>query len=137
MIVTAVAGILLAVLAVTIIVLPLIRPNRIATAIRTAEGLLARRDGIYGELRELEFDYGVGKLSADDYLEARTRLETEAARVLRALDARASTVEAEIERDVRELRDNRSICRACGGPVATGARFCPACGAALSLAARR
>jgi rubrerythrin len=135
--VTAVAGVFLAVLAVLVIVYPLIRPTRSATAIRTAEGLLARRDRIYGELRELEFDRDVGKLGAEDYEEARDRLETEAARVLRALDARASTVEAEIERDVRELRDNRSICRDCGASVAPSARFCPACGADLSVAARR
>ena len=137
MIDTAVAGSILAVLAIAFIVFPLIRPDRRDSAIRSAEGLLARRDRIYGELRELDFDRDVGKLSVEDYEEARARLETEAARVLRALDARASTVEAEIEREVRELRDNRSICRACGGPVAPGARFCPACGAARSVVAHR
>ncbi|HLZ08422.1 MAG TPA: c-type cytochrome biogenesis protein CcmI [Chloroflexota bacterium] len=137
MIVVAAAGCILAVLAVAFIIFPLIRPNRSATAIRSAEGLLARRDRVYGELRELEFDRDVGKLSSEDYEEARTRLETEAARILRALDARASTVDDEIEREVRELRENRSICRSCGEPVTLGARFCPACGADRSVASRR
>ncbi len=137
MIETIVAAVILAVIAIAFIVFPLIRPNRGAPGLRAAEGLIARRDRIYGELRELEFDRDVGKLSAEDYEEARGRLETEGARVLRALDARASTVEAEIEREVRALRDNRLSCQACGGPVAPGARYCPACGAAMSVAARR
>ena len=136
MIATVVAGVALAVIAIAFIVFPMVRPNRRSPGIRAAEGLLARRERIYGELRELEFDRDVGKLSAEDYEEARARLETEGARVLRALDARASTVEAEIEREVRALRDNRLSCPACGGTVASGARFCAACGAATSVAAR-
>ena len=137
MIVTAVAGVVLALLSIGFILLPLIRPTRTATAHRTAEGLLARRDRIYVELRELEFDRTVGKLTAEDYDEARARLETDAARVLRALDARASTVDDEIEREVRDARANRSVCASCGTAIGAGVNFCPSCGAARSIVAGR
>jgi hypothetical protein len=136
-IITAVAGVILGLLSIGFILLPLIRPTRALTAHRTAEGLLARRDRIYVELRELEFDRTVGKLTAEDYDEARTRLETDAARVLRALDARASTVDDEIEREVRELSANRSVCASCEAPIGPGVNFCPTCGAARSIVARR
>ncbi len=137
MILTAVAGVILGLVSVGFILLPLIRPTRTATALRTAEGLLARRDRIYSELRELEFDRTVGKLTAEDYDEARARLETDAARVLRALDARASTLDAEIEREVSDVRASRSVCGSCGTTVGPGVNFCPTCCAARSIAARR
>ena len=137
MILVAVAGVILGVLSVGFILLPVIRPARSAASHRTAEGLAARRDRIYSELRELEFDHAVGKLTAFDYDEARARLETEAARVLQAIDARTTIVEEEIERDVSERRANRSVCVSCGTSIGAVVNFCPTCGAERSTVARR
>jgi hypothetical protein len=99
--------------------------------------LLARRDRIYDELRELEFDYRVGKVTTIDYREAQAQLEIEAARVLQAIDGRVRAIEDEIEGDVQRLRQSRGFCPACGAPIATAARFCAGCGARLELVARR
>jgi len=129
-------GIVLAILSIGFIVLPFVRGPGNAEISLTPEGLLARRDRIYGELRELEFDRNVGKLSLADYQESRTRLETEAARVLRALDTRQSTVDDDIERDVLAWREGRNVCLTCETPIDPSLRFCPACGAAQAIGTR-
>lgn len=49
-------------------------------------GLAADRERLYAALRTLEFDRETGKVLAEDYAEARRRLEREAADVLRRMD---------------------------------------------------
>src|SRR4051812_48804546 len=112
-------AVLCTLVAVAAIALPLIRPDR-AQAPRRASispELVARRDRIYTEIRELEFDQRVGKVSGDDYPIARERLEPEAARVLRAIDLEVSLLEEEIEGEVRApraLQAEAPACPACG-----------------------
>lgn len=118
------------------VVYPFIRPSTSLAFARPAEELLARRDRIYGELRELEFDRRVGKVTEDDYEESRARLETEAARVLRAIEARTRDIDEVIEREVQRLRAQPDVCPSCRAPAPPGARFCAACGASLPEAVR-
>ena len=102
-----------------------------------ADDLLARRDRVYGEIRDAEFDLRVGKITPDDYREAREWLEVEAARILQALDERVRIVDDEIEREVRLLRRQRDVCPSCGGKIDPKARFCSGCGAQLTVASAR
>lgn len=67
-------------------------------------GLLLRRDALYSQLRDVEFDYETGKLSGEDHALAREKLMLEAADVLRALDAVGGGEcedEDAVEREVR------------------------------------
>jgi hypothetical protein len=48
--------------------------------------LMERRDAIYENLRDLRFEYRVGKFSEADYEETKQLLEMEAARVLADMD---------------------------------------------------
>jgi hypothetical protein len=48
--------------------------------------LMERRDTIYGNLRDLRFEYRAGKFSEKDYEEMKLTLETEAAHVLAEMD---------------------------------------------------
>lgn len=70
--------------------------------------LIARRDAIYANLKDAEFDREMGKLSHDDYQVVRTRYMREAAHILRQLDLltaeTGSTVDAEIEQAVAAVR---------------------------------
>jgi len=60
--------------------------------------LLAERDRILTSLEELDFDYAVGKIPAEDYPELRRALVQNGADILRALDKYESEVpEQEIE----------------------------------------
>jgi rRNA maturation endonuclease Nob1 len=119
-----------------LIALPLVRPPTGETSpIGTVSAeLLARRDRIYGELRELEFDLRVGKVTDPDYSEARDRLESEAARVLRAIDVEVLALDAAIEREIGQVRSVGTECVACGASVTPGARYCPSCGATIKVA---
>jgi hypothetical protein len=136
-----VGGCLLAVAAAGFILYPIVRPPRdaIASLPGPSEELIARRDRVYAELRDLEFDYRVGKMTTEDYQDTRNRLELEAARVLQAIDTQVTAIDEEIERQVQQLRAQPvpSACPSCGAPVSADARFCAACGAALTVAANR
>lgn len=103
----------------------------------STDDLLARRDRVYGEIKDLEFDQRVGKVTDDDYRDARERLEVEAARILQALDERLRVFDEQIEREVKQLRAKRSGCPSCGAAITPNARFCAACGAQLKVATKR
>lgn len=76
----------------------------------------ARKESAISALRELEFEYQTGKLSEEDYAILRSRYAREA---LAARDELGETV------------DSRG-CGACGATVEEGAKFCSACGGALT-----
>ena len=48
--------------------------------------LMERRDTIYDNLRDLQFEYRAGKFSGKDYQDVKIALETEAAGVLAEMD---------------------------------------------------
>ena len=72
--------------------------------------LLAERDQVLGTLQELEFDYTLGKIPAEDYPVQRTELLKKGSFVLRQLDAlqpnlqQSSSVEDRIEAAVASRR---------------------------------
>jgi hypothetical protein len=138
MIIVMAAATVLAIGAIFFIAQPLLRPppKEFSTIGMVSFELLARRDRIYGELRELEFDFRVGKVTDPEYSESRERLESDGARVLRAIDAEIASLEQAIEREVGHLRSTTSACAACGATLAAGARFCPSCGATVQIVAR-
>jgi hypothetical protein len=100
------------------VVWPLIerRPAAPATARVSDEiaDLISRRDTLYRELADLDFDHRLGKVDDDDYREQREDYLDEAALVLERLDSAAGAPElggslppariAEIEAEVRRLR---------------------------------
>jgi len=135
----AIGAIVLVVAVAATILYPLLRPPRSPLVAGTgqSEELFRRRDRTYAEVRELEFDYRVGKVTAEDYAEAREQLETEAARILRAIDVEFKAIDEEIEYEVRRLRENRRACPSCGAPVAPATRFCATCGEPVKAVAHR
>jgi len=75
-----------------------------------------RKEAALAALRELEFEYQTGKVSDEDYATLRTRYAREA---LGARDELGETVDSE-------------SCTACGAAIREGAKFCSACGGALT-----
>lgn len=71
--------------------------------------LMAERDRILSSLEELDFDYTLGKIPAEDYPGQRARLLQEGAQVLRQLDAMehrssAEDLEARLEAVIADRR---------------------------------
>jgi hypothetical protein len=131
------AATVLALAALAFIAVPLVRPPAEAPqAEHLSTELIARRDRIYTELRELEFDARVGKVTGNDYVDARDRLEAEAARVLRAIDGELKARDVAAHQFPPNLKDE-SPCQACGANLSPDARFCPACGAVIGAVVAR
>jgi len=95
-----------------IVVLPLLRPT--TPAVEPEDGpdgdLFRRRDTLYREIADLDFDFGSGKVSESDYQTQREDYIDEAADVLRLLDENAvddvssNQWSESIEDELRQLR---------------------------------
>lgn len=86
---------------------PLLRARRRGTALvppaRLAD-LQARRAYLLDGIRDLDFDYSMGKVGAEEYGETRNRYIREAAEVLRDLERETSVVDQEIDAEIARLR---------------------------------
>lgn len=135
------------------ILLPLWRP---AAALTTSpatptETLPERRDNLLRQLKELEFDYSMGKVDASDYGRMRDELASETSDVLSRLEASSTrhdpasstrNLDLEIELEVQVARARRRFaptgptpraddlwhCTECGRQMAGSDRFCASCG---------
>lgn len=162
-----VAGALLLLgIAVAAVAWPLVQERRGPTAVELAEEALpaadplvtlqAQRDSIYQAIRELRFDFQVGKVSEADYKVFDGTLRGNAAAVLQQIAALKQAeadpaLDASLEAEIAALRHVNgsgpgqpapaaatagaaalNFCPKCGQRVQAGNRFCGKCGAPLS-----
>ncbi len=132
-----------------LVLLPMIAGG---SAARAASGggtdLLLRRDQLFHDIRETEFDYRVGKLSEDDYSRSVGQLKAEAADVIELIEgssgrSRSAAVEAgpaDAEARIaaarrrvasRSSEEPETKCPNCETPNPSHARFCMKCGLQL------
>lgn len=69
----------------------------------------ARKESLLSAIKDIEFDYGLGKLSKEDFEDLNSRYKMEAADVLKKMDEIAEgkgevPVEDELENEIREAR---------------------------------
>lgn len=80
----------------------------------------------YAAIKEIEFDYRMGKLSEADFTAMRNKFAGEALGAIAVLDA---TKAAQLRDLAQGRRPSRSaFCPTCGRSVPPRANFCPACG---------
>ena len=97
-----------------------------------------RKATIYDNLRDLQFEYRVGKLSEDDYARTKQDLQRELAAVLAEIDkvqppaARASAAPAP-NRD----RQGAATCPHCGARFPNPMKFCGECGKPIPVEAAK
>jgi hypothetical protein len=123
------------------------------------DGLLSQRDAAYDAIRDLDFDFQMGKLSESDYATMRERYRGRAAVALEQIDessrtsagslaeeqiaalraAKRVTVAPDdaIEREIALRRARKgatadSRCPNCGTPNTAGDTFCAKCGNKLT-----
>lgn len=80
-----------------------------AAVIDPLEELLEQRNSTYRAIRELRFDYQVGKVSEADYQAFDAQLKSQAVAVLKQIDALAaaeadSALDARVEAEIAALR---------------------------------
>lgn len=79
-------------------------------------------------LRDLDFDFQVGKVSEEDYASLRAQLVAEAARTLQ--DDKDDEIEALIQAR-KTSKAKAPACAHCGETLIAGNHFCSHCGAAV------
>lgn len=82
-----------------------------------------RRDVLYDNLRDLNFEYGLGKLSDGDYAKAKTRLQAELDKVNAELERMQAQAPVKAAKPARHAAAAQTAARPAAGAV------CPHCGA--------
>ncbi len=91
-----------------------------------------RKASIYENLRDLQFEYRLGKMSDDDYQRSKTDLQKELARVLadveKVAQGQAQPVKVKSVPQPVKPSARTSSCPHCGAAFAQDLKFCGECG---------
>lgn len=127
-----IVGICVAILAALFIGYPFFKPRNKEIAFELnhqAEDLLARKDEIYAAIKDIDFDYQMGKLSDDDYQTLRQQYKTDAISLLKKIDLMQGVGKGRHHH--KGAAASGRFCAKCGEPATKDARFCARCGSAL------
>ena len=135
------------------ILYPLLKPDqyKITPVSRVTESLRqlkVKKENAYAAIRELEFDFNMGKLSKTDFNSLKRRYRADAVRLIEEIDKLQSerkvdetTPEADLESQAegkiiawrkKKSHDAQSVfCVQCGTKVSIPGRFCHSCGERL------
>jgi rRNA maturation endonuclease Nob1 len=154
---------LVSLLAIYFAVSPLLQPGQATLVMeddKLAE-LLGRRDSVMQAIKDLEFDYRVGKMSEEDYQRLDQRLRRQAIGLMQQLEkvAPASvSLDEQLESLIAQFRQTSTapalgvavngntnapaipatssqatrFCTECGKPVEAGHKFCAYCGTPIA-----
>jgi hypothetical protein len=99
--------------------------------------LEARKGQIYENLRDLQFEYRVGKLSDSDYQATKTGLQTELAGVLAEIDRLKGAAPEPVKNVAVNGKRSaaKSQCPHCGAKFPQALKFCGECGKPMEVRA--
>jgi hypothetical protein len=102
-----------------------------------------RKAQIYENLRDLQFEYRVGKLSDEDYQQTKLGLQKELAGVLKEIEkfapapvAAAFPAEPKLQAQngaTRHAEAPENLCPHCGASFPNAMKFCGECGKAMAV----
>jgi hypothetical protein len=102
-------------------------------AVSPTAHLEERKAQIYENLRDLQFEFRLGKLSDEDYQKTKIDLQRELAKVLAEIDEIQPAVPAKPAAPVQPARAKPSTkCPHCGAKFPQPLKFCGECGKAMS-----
>jgi hypothetical protein len=90
-----------------------------------------RKAAIYDNLRDLQFEYRVGKLSDADYQSTKVALQKELAAVLAEID-KFGTPTPVAAKTVAAKPAPGTLCAKCGAKFANPMKFCGQCGSPMA-----
>ena len=94
-----------------------------------------RKAAIYENLRDLQFEYRVGKLSDQDYQNTKRDLQKELASVLAEVDALKASLVGQVGQAVPPAHTlNGYVCASCGAKFDKPLKFCGECGKPMKVA---
>ena len=94
-----------------------------------------RKAAIYENLRDLQFEYRLGKLSDADYQTTKRDLQKELAQVLAEVDrVRDQGRKVKVEAAYAPSAPRGFVCEACGAKFEKELKFCGECGKAMGVA---
>jgi NADH pyrophosphatase NudC (nudix superfamily) len=98
-----------------------------------------RKAAIYENLRDLQFEYRVGKLSDQDYQNTKKDLQKELASVLAEVDALKAQLAGQVAppappRQATPIAPNGFVCVSCGAKFEKQLKFCGECGKPMTVA---
>jgi hypothetical protein len=98
-----------------------------------------RKAQIYDNLRDLQFEYRLGKLSDEDYQKTKVGLQGELARVLAEIDSIKSqnpqalkAAAKPVLKSIPKPEANGTTCPHCGATFERALKFCGECGKAMA-----
>ena len=92
-----------------------------------------RKAAIYENLRDLQFEYRLGKLSDQDYQNIKKDLQKELASVLAEVDALKARFVGQAFPPAKQLLNDYS-CASCGAKFEKSLKFCGECGKPMKVA---
>jgi len=128
-------GIALSILTALFVAYPLFQKNqrKVSFALNhQAEDLQARKEEIYAAIRDIDFDYRMGKLSEEDYASLRDQYKTEAINLMKRVDQMTLGSSKTRTKGAATSATARKFCHQCGEPVTAADKFCSSCGVSLS-----
>jgi len=105
---------------------PLYEKNKIQTWLLPEDTSLSyleeKKISIYNNIKDLDFDFAMGKLALNDYHRIRAEFKEEAAQILQQLDR----MDEKFEKEMKLAGPQK--CHACQKIIPSNAKFCPECG---------
>jgi hypothetical protein len=91
-----------------------------------------RKAQIYENLRDLQFEYRVGKLSDEDYQQTKLGLQKELAGVLGEIEKAGAGQAQTVPVQAAPEKAPANVCPQCGAQFPKPMKFCGECGKAMS-----
>ena len=104
-----------------------------APPVSPVQHLEERKAQIYENLRDLQFEYRVGKLSDEDYQKTKVDLQKELAKVLAEIDSIAPAATNAIQPAPAKPKADGKTCPHCGATFPQRLKFCGECGKAMAV----
>ncbi len=90
--------------------------------------LMDRKETIYAAIKDIEFDYEMGKLSEEDFEELRQQYKDQAVSLLKKIEQKQKKVVKGEVLGSKNKSTNANFCSMCGTALIASDKFCANCG---------